>query len=140
MRFQDPQGGYDRELQDEPTGQRLHRRDTPHHLKNKRIHQQVILKCTILVSVAQLNLCEIAYIFNCNFSFKQAQEKDKEKVALIIAQALKKQEVGNNIDEESSGNTTEVGALQLDQDEPDALSEDRRPNSGAAMAHNGKYK
>ena len=38
--------------------QRLHRRDTPHHLKNKRIHNQV----------------------------------DKEKVASIIAQALKKQE------------------------------------------------
>merc|ERR1712203_780618 len=32
--------GLDREFQDEPTGQRLHRRDTPHHLKNKRIHQQ----------------------------------------------------------------------------------------------------
>lgn len=26
---------------DEPEKQRLHRRDTPHHLKNKRIHQQV---------------------------------------------------------------------------------------------------
>lgn len=42
----------------EPERQRLHRRDTPHHLKNKRINQQV----------------------------------DKEKVASIIAQALKKQE------------------------------------------------
>lgn len=42
----------------EPEKQRLHRRDTPHHLKNKRINQQV----------------------------------DKEKVASIIAQALKKQE------------------------------------------------
>ncbi len=28
-------------IRDEPEKQRLHRRDTPHHLKNKRIHQQV---------------------------------------------------------------------------------------------------
>ncbi len=40
----------------------MHRRDTPHHLKNKRINQQV----------------------------------DKEKVANIIAQALKKQGEGDS--------------------------------------------
>ncbi|CAB4068059.1 SCRIB [Lepeophtheirus salmonis] len=52
----------------EPERQRLHRRDTPHHLKNKRIHQQV----------------------------------DKEKVASIIAQALKKQEDGSIGDRSTS--------------------------------------
>ena len=29
------------DLDGEPERQRLHRRDTPHHLKNKRINQQV---------------------------------------------------------------------------------------------------
>ena len=29
------------EEETEPERQRLHRRDTPHHLKNKRINQQV---------------------------------------------------------------------------------------------------
>ena len=28
--------------EEEPERQRLHRRDTPHHLKNKRINQQVL--------------------------------------------------------------------------------------------------
>ena len=35
-----PVGGADEE-ETEPERQRLHRRDTPHHLKNKRINQQV---------------------------------------------------------------------------------------------------
>ncbi len=48
--------------------QRLHRRDTPHHLKNKRINQQV----------------------------------DKEKVATIIAQALKKKEEESGDDGDSA--------------------------------------
>ena len=30
------------EEETEPERQRLHRRDTPHHLKNKRINQQVL--------------------------------------------------------------------------------------------------
>ena len=38
--------------EEEPERQRLHRRDTPHHLKNKRINQQVIIVldcyCTLL--------------------------------------------------------------------------------------------
>ena len=40
--------------EEEPERQRLHRRDTPHHLKNKRINQQVIIVldpyCTYLLS------------------------------------------------------------------------------------------
>ena len=55
MRFRGLDGnGLDREFQDEPTGQRLHRRDTPHHLKNKRIHQQVNDDIFIVVSIFKI--------------------------------------------------------------------------------------
>ena len=57
---------------EEPERQRLHRRDTPHHLKNKRIHQGGV---------------------------------DKEKVASIIAQALRKQEDSSSGGEQSSINS-----------------------------------
>jgi len=61
--------------QDYPPGekQRLHRRDTPHHLKNKRVNQQV----------------------------------DKEKVATIIAEALKKRG-----DEGETSSSTSVDGRQ----------------------------
>ena len=56
--------------------QRLHRRDTPHHLKNKRINKQV----------------------------------DKEKVATIIAQALKKQGGGEGDSNDGSSSAGGVDA------------------------------
>ena len=55
--------------------QRLHRRDTPHHLKNKRINKQV----------------------------------DKEKVATIIAQALKKQGGGGGEGDSNDGSSSAGG-------------------------------
>ena len=55
--------------------QRLHRRDTPHHLKNKRINKQV----------------------------------DKEKVATIIAQALKKQGGGGGGEGDSNDGSSSAG-------------------------------
>ena len=36
--------------ENEPERQRLHRRDTPHHLKNKRIHNQQVKTCESKVS------------------------------------------------------------------------------------------
>ena len=65
--------------------QRLHRRDTPHHLKNKRINKQV----------------------------------DKEKVATIIAQALKKQGGGGEGDSNDGSSSAGGGG-------------DARPTSSSA--------
>jgi len=62
--------------------QRLHRRDTPHHLKNKRINQQV----------------------------------DKEKVATIIAQALKKRGEETSSTDAADGQSQQEGQNALAND------------------------
>ena len=137
VRFQGLDGnGLDREFQDEPTGQRLHRRDTPHHLKNKRIHQQVIY------NIKHFCRDKNIYIFISNQmtinenDTSQDKDKEKEKVALIIAQALKNKEGGDASQVEVSPNSK---AGEMNHDSFDGESNARRPSSGERIPNNGKY-
>ena len=56
--------------EEEPERQRLHRRDTPHHLKNKRINQQVLnsIQYFLFVVVGVL-CCLICDIYDVHLTY-----------------------------------------------------------------------
>ena len=66
----------------------------------------------------------------------QDKDKEKEKVALIIAQALKNKEGGDTGQVEVSPNS-KVG--EMNHDSFDGESNARRPSSGERIPNNGKY-
>ena len=67
----------------------------------------------------------------------QDKDKEKEKVALIIAQALKNKEGGDANQVEVSPNSK---AGEMNHDSFDGESNTRRPSSGERIPNNGKYK
>ena len=66
----------------------------------------------------------------------QDKDKEKEKVALIIAQALKNKEGGDTNQVEVSPNSK---AGEMNHDSFDGESNARRPSSGERIPNNGKY-
>ena len=65
--------------EEEPERQRLHRRDTPHHLKNKRINQQVLNSIQyflfVVVGLLCCLICDICMTYILRMSFLDFHEE-----------------------------------------------------------------
>ena len=57
--------------EEEPERQRLHRRDTPHHLKNKRINQQVLnsIQYFLVFVVVGVLCCLICDVYDVHLTY-----------------------------------------------------------------------
>ena len=55
--------------EEEPERQRLHRRDTPHHLKNKRINQQVLNSIQYFLFLLGVLCCLICDMYDVHLTY-----------------------------------------------------------------------